>query len=105
MINMLLPAEAVAIPLPPVGVSFVFSVGKAIVACSPTAYRQATLLDPPEEAELGAVFVYLRSRRSWVEIDLDTTPAGEQIARDILIAYDRAMERLQDDCLDHQELY
>jgi hypothetical protein len=80
-------------------------VGRAIVGCSPTDYRPATLVDPPEEAELGRVYVFLRSKGSWVEIDLDATPAGEQIAQDIFAAYDRVMAELQDDRREYEELY
>jgi hypothetical protein len=105
MITMLPPSVTMTMPLPPSNTTFVFKVGKAIVACSPTAYRPATLVDPPEESELGTVYVYLRSKDSWVEIDLDATPAGEQIAQDIFVAYDRVTAELQDDRFDCQELY
>jgi hypothetical protein len=93
------------LPLPPNYTYAVFRVGKAIVACSPSPYRPATLVDPPEEAELGRVFVFMRSKQNWVEIDLDATPAGEQIAQDIFVAYDRMMAELQDDRREYEELY
>lgn len=93
------------LPSPPNYTYGVFRVGKAIVACSPTCYRNQTLLDPAEEAEIGRLFIYLGSKQKWVEVNLDNHPAKEQIEQDILMAYDKVMAEEEDSYLDRQELY
>jgi hypothetical protein len=71
------------LPAPPEGASTVLCVGKAIIATTwyegrPAVYNPPELACPEEPGELGPLFLYLPSKKRWVELRLEEAPHLEE---------------------------
>lgn len=73
-------SDALSLPVGPEDAPVVLQVGKAIVACDPIPERPGRFcghpddLEPPEEADLGPTYLYLRSKGRWVSLRLAEAP-------------------------------
>ena len=97
-------SERLGTPVPPDMAPVVLKVGRAVIACNPSPGRPGVYggppdrWEPPEEGDIGEVFILLKSKKTWIELE-------EKVLEDMLeriwTEYDDMANSLREDRADY----